>query len=103
MGIFFVPYATNAIVTISFTLSVHLIIFRLYSLPMRIFSFVISTVITLALIFALNKRWNAIPALGKFLSPQTGFWQAAEANGEDLSEELAFASLQGKVNVIYRI
>jgi penicillin amidase len=66
---------------------------------MRIVSFVISTVITLALIFVLNKRWDAIPALGKFLSPQSGFWQAAEANGEDLSEELAFANLEGKVNV----
>ncbi len=66
---------------------------------MRIVPFVISTIITIALIFALNKRWDAIPALGKFLSPQTGFWQAAESNGEDLSEELAFAGLQGKVNV----
>jgi penicillin amidase len=66
---------------------------------MRIVSLVISTVITIALIFALNKRWDAIPALGKFLSPQSGFWQAAESNGEDLSEELAFTSLQGKVDV----
>lgn len=82
-----------------FSLSAHLIIFRLYSLHMRIVSFVISTVITLALIFALNKRWDAIPPLGKFLSPQSGFWQAAEAIGEDLSEELAFANLAGKVNV----
>ncbi|HEV7333566.1 MAG TPA: penicillin acylase family protein [Flavisolibacter sp.] len=66
---------------------------------MRIVLFVISTVITIALIFVLNKRWDAIPALGKFLSPQTGFWQAAEANDEDLSEELALAGLQGKVDV----
>ncbi|MDQ3278583.1 MAG: penicillin acylase family protein, partial [Bacteroidota bacterium] len=66
---------------------------------MRIVSLVLSTVITVALIFVLNKRWGAIPALGKFLSPQTGFWQAAEAAGEDRSEDLQFTNLQGKVNV----
>ena len=66
---------------------------------MRIVPFLISTVVTVALIFALNHRWGAVPALGKFLSPQTGFWQAAEAEGESLDEELAFPQLKGKVNV----
>lgn len=66
---------------------------------MRIVPFVISTVITAALIFALNKRWGAVPAMGRFLSPQTGFWQAAEPNGEDLSEDFHFARLKGRVNV----
>lgn len=66
---------------------------------MRIVPFIISTVITGALIFALNKRWDSVPALGKFLSPQTGFWQAAEKDGEDLNEDFHFVNLKGKVNV----
>lgn len=66
---------------------------------MRIVPFVIGTVVTAALIFALNKRWGAVPALGRFLSPQTGFWQAADPNGEDLSEDFRFANLKGNVNV----
>jgi penicillin amidase len=66
---------------------------------MRIVPFLISTVIAGALIFALNKRWGSIPALGRFLSPQTGFWQTADAEGEDLNEELQFANLKGKVDV----
>ena len=77
----------------------HLPIFRPYSLLMRIVPFIISTVVTVALVFALNKRWGTIPALGKFLSPQTGFWQNAEASDEGLGEEFVFANLKGKVNV----
>lgn len=66
---------------------------------MRIVPFVISTVITLALVVALNKRWGKIPDLGNFLSPQTGFWQSGTANDEDLSENFSFKNLKGKVTV----
>lgn len=66
---------------------------------MRIVPFIISTVVTGALIFALNKRWGTVPALGQFLSPQTGFWQAAEADGEDITENFRFNDLKGNVNV----
>src|ERR1043165_6949927 len=76
-----------------------LIIFNPYSLLMRIVPFITGIVITIALIFALNNRWGVVPALGKFLSPQTGFWQAAEANNESMNEDLSFSNLKGKVNV----
>lgn len=66
---------------------------------MRIIPFVISTVITVALVFVLNKRWGSVPDLGNFLSPQTGFWQAAEGVGENRDETFAFANLKGKVSV----
>ncbi|HEX8314456.1 MAG TPA: penicillin acylase family protein [Flavisolibacter sp.] len=66
---------------------------------MRIVPFIISTVVTVALVFALDKRWGSIPALGKFLSPQTGFWQNAEAAGERLDETFSFKNLKGKVAV----
>ena len=66
---------------------------------MRIFSFIISTAITLLLILALNKKWGSIPALGKFLSPQHGFWQNAEPTDYDFSENLSFNNLKDKVDV----
>lgn len=69
------------------------------TISMRIIPFLISTVITIALVFVLNKKWGPIPPIGKFLSPQQGFWQNAEATNNDLSEELAFKNLKGKVSV----
>lgn len=66
---------------------------------MRIIPFIISTVITLTLIFALNTKWGGIPPLGKFLSPQQGFWQNAEATDANFNEELHFKNLKGKVSV----
>lgn len=66
---------------------------------MRIVPFLISTLVTLALVFALNTKWGSVPPLGKFLSPQQGFWQNAEPTSQDLNENLTFDSLQGEVNV----
>jgi len=66
---------------------------------MRLIYFGFSTIITLALIFCLNKKWGSIPPLGKFLSPQQGFWQNAEPTDHDFSEELVFKNLKGKTNV----
>jgi penicillin amidase len=66
---------------------------------MRIIPFIIGTVITGALIFALNQRWGSIPPLGKFLSPQQGFWQNAEAKDHNFSETLQFPGLKGKASV----
>src|SRR5947209_12435530 len=66
---------------------------------MRIISFIISTVITLLLIVALNFRWGSIPPLGKFLSPQEGFWQNAEPVDVDRNEEISCNELKGKATV----
>ncbi|MBD0332957.1 MAG: penicillin acylase family protein, partial [Chitinophagaceae bacterium] len=66
---------------------------------MRIVPFIISTSITLFLIFGLDNKWGPIPPLGKFLSPQHGFWQSAEPADEDFNENLTFRNLKGKVNV----
>lgn len=66
---------------------------------MRFIPFLIAAVITLALIGALNRKWGSIPPLGKFLSPQEGFWQNAEAISKDYNEELALPGLKGKVEV----
>ena len=66
---------------------------------MRIIPFVISAILTVALVFALNTKWGPVPPLGKFLSPQQGFWQNAEPASFDLNENLVFDSLQGDVTV----
>lgn len=68
---------------------------------MRVVPFILSTVITIALIFLLSNKWGSIPPLGKFLSPHQGFWQNAEATDENLSEQLAFKNLTGKVSVYF--
>ncbi len=66
---------------------------------MRLIPFIFSTLFTIVLIFLLNKKWGSVPPLGKFLSPQQGFWQNAEPTDHDFSEEFIFKNLEGKVNV----
>ena len=68
---------------------------------MRVVPFVISTIITGALVFALNKKWGPVPPLGKFLSPQQGFWQNAEAADHDFSADLKLTGVKGKVEVYF--
>src|SRR4029079_16402107 len=63
--------------------------------------FVISTVVTLALVFTLNRKWGSIPPLGKFLSPQQGFLQNAEPADADLNENLSFKGMKGRVEVYF--
>lgn len=45
---------------------------------MKAVYFMISLVITITLVILLNTSFDKIPAFGKFLSPQHGFWQNAE-------------------------
>ncbi len=68
---------------------------------MRIVPFIVSAVVTTGLIWALNKPWGAkVPMpLGKFLSPQHGFWQNAEATDYDYSAALSFPDLKGNASV----
>ena len=66
---------------------------------MRIVPFLISTLLTVSLVFLLNSRWGSLPPLGKFLSPQQGFWQNAEATDHNFSADLRFSQLKGKVKV----
>jgi penicillin amidase len=66
---------------------------------MRIVSAVLLLLLTGALIFALDNKWGAVPPLGKFLSPQQGFWQNAEPSDEDYNASLQFADLKGKGTV----
>ncbi|MET6996382.1 penicillin acylase family protein [Chitinophaga defluvii] len=66
---------------------------------MRIIPFAITASITLLLIVALNKKWGALPPVGRLLSPQEGFWQNAEPIGEEPPAQLQVPGLKGKVEV----
>ncbi len=68
---------------------------------MRIAPFLISILITIALIFALNKKWGSVPPMGKFLSPQHGFWQNAEPADASFDADLKFPQLKGKAEVYF--
>jgi len=75
------------------------LIFRHHSEHMRIVPFAVSTILTAGLVFALNKQWGTVPPMGKFLSPQHGFWQNAEPAGHDFDAELQFEGLKGNAEV----
>ena len=68
---------------------------------MRIIPFAISTVITAGLVFVLNKQWGTVPPMGKFLSPQHGFWQNAEPANASFDAELNLEGLKGKAEVYF--
>jgi penicillin amidase len=68
---------------------------------MRVVPFVISTIITGALVLAFNKKWGPVPPLGKFLSPQQGFWQNAEPVDENFSQQIKIPGLKGKVEIYF--
>ena len=70
---------------------------------MRYLPFLISALATIFLVWLLNNAWSlksgSLPPLGKFLSPQHGFWQNAEDNEANLNENLHLAGLQGQSSV----
>lgn len=64
---------------------------------MRVIPFIVSTLITGGLVYALNTSFGGKPPIGKLLSPQHGFWQNAEAADKDFTAGLHFPELKGKV------
>jgi len=68
---------------------------------MRIVPFIVSTAITVVLIFVFNKKIGPVPPIGKFLSPQHGFWQNAEPTDAGFDADLKFPQLKGKVEVYF--
>ena len=69
---------------------------------MRIIPFAISTIITTVLIFVFNRPLGPLPMpLGKFVSPQHGFWQNAEPADAGFDADLSFPDLKGKAEVYF--
>lgn len=66
---------------------------------MKWFKLILSGLICAAVAYALNTRMGQIPALGKFLAPQQGFWQ--NENSDPGAAEVSLAGLQSPVKVFY--
>lgn len=67
---------------------------------MRVKGLIISLLVTLALILALNHRWGSVPPLGAFFSPQQGFWRNAEPVNGNISGNLDIKGLNHPVRVL---
>ncbi|WP_207433435.1 penicillin acylase family protein [Sabulibacter ruber] len=59
---------------------------------------ILATLLTLALVYALNRTFGIVPALGPFLSPYEGFWRSG-SDDDFTSEELTLAGLKAPVQV----
>ncbi len=55
---------------------------------MKIFKFVLSLILSITLFYGLNTKFGDIPPLGKFLSPNQGFWQNEKSIVESKDFEL---------------
>lgn len=67
---------------------------------MKNFKTIISSILLLALIIALNTKFGSIPPLGKFFDPDAGFWANAERSIPN-SYEFTFDGLTGEVSVTF--
>lgn len=72
---------------------------------MKVFKFLVSSLLTITLIYALNTRISigntSLPPLGRFLSPFHGFWLNGEPDNYAPPAELQIEGLQDKVTILY--
>lgn len=66
---------------------------------MRIGPFLLSAALTAGFIFVLDRPHGKIPALGRFISPQYGFWQNAEPADFNYNESIAISGIKGNAEV----
>ncbi|MCF6297588.1 MAG: penicillin acylase family protein, partial [Flavobacteriaceae bacterium] len=68
---------------------------------MKIFKFILSLLITLALGYTLSIKLGSAPPLGIFLSPTVGFWQNSEPIDTEFDTHLDIEGLTDQVSVTY--
>ncbi|MBZ4191235.1 penicillin acylase family protein [Niabella beijingensis] len=70
---------------------------------MRVIPFLVTAAATILLVFLLNRPLgDKVPMpVGKFLSPQTGFWQNAEDTAASFNGMLSFPELKGRAEVYF--
>lgn len=68
---------------------------------MRWIPFSASLIGTLLLIVVLSMQWGDIPPLGRFLSPQHGFWLNAEPVNKSYDDQLNFDKLNANAEVYF--
>lgn len=66
---------------------------------MRFKGFIITLIITIILIILLSNRWGQIPPIGKFFSPQLGFWENATPVNKNYAGKLAVKGVEHPVSV----
>ncbi len=66
---------------------------------MKLIKFIFSAALTLFLVYAANRGWGTLPALGNFMSPQTGFWQNDQSESPETTMQLD--GLRSEVTVHY--
>lgn len=67
---------------------------------MKWFKLFISLILTAGIFYALNTKFGQIPPLGKFLSPNQGFWQN-DVSEEGLYNDLSLPGLNAEVKVSF--
>ena len=68
---------------------------------MRILPFFLSLILTVGLVYCLNRPWGQTPVIGRFLSPQHGFWQNAEPVDQDFDGQIKLPGLRAKGEVYF--
>ena len=67
---------------------------------MRYIKAIAFSLITIILIWALNRSWGSVPAFGPLLSPFVGFWQNAES-AKSNDEEITLKGTNAPVTVVF--
>lgn len=67
----------------------------------KVIRFLFFTILTGALVYALNTKLGTYPAFGKLLNPFTGFWQNGETEELDFPENLKLKDLENETTVIF--
>lgn len=68
---------------------------------MRVLRAIIPLLLTITLVYALNRPIGPLPAVGPLLDPMNGAWAGAEASDEDFNANLNLAELKQPVTVWY--
>ncbi len=68
---------------------------------MKVFTFLLSLLLTIALVVALSWRIDPLPPLGYFLDPFHGFWQNAQGDEVGIENSLELPNLRAPVTVHY--
>jgi penicillin G amidase len=68
---------------------------------MRIAYFILALAITITIIVILDRPLGSVPPIGRFISPQHGFWQNAEPVNKSYSADIEFAGLNNSANVYF--
>lgn len=68
---------------------------------MRKFFAVLSVLLTIALVYILDKPLGPLPALGRLLDPVNGFWANAESVNRDFSDDVHIKGLKQPVAVSF--